>query len=137
MLGQLCWLCMIETPSVCNPSSQTPMMSSHAIIKMGEKSLLEWSTTRHIMSESGLGLAWTGGLYIPGKSSVSNNSEKCSAAILVWTCSLRKSRSCSLFGRHHDPSHDFGYPFFVVLANGQNPLCNPTKTESIKIRFGW
>ena len=137
MLGQLCLLCIIETPSVCNPSSQTPMMSSHVIIKMGEKSLLEWSMIRHIVSESGLEMAWTGRLYIPGKSSVSNNSEKHSVAISVWICSSRKSHSCSLFGRHHDPSHDFGYPFFVVSANGQNTLCNPTKTESTKARFGW
>ena len=137
MLEQLCLLHMIETPSVCNPLSQTPTMSSHVIIKLGEKSLLEWSMTRHIVSESGLGTVWTSGLYIPSKSSTPNNSEKCSAAISVQTCFLRKSCSCSLFGRHHDPSYDFGYPFFITSANGQNPSCNPTKTESMKAQFGW
>ena len=128
---------MIETPSVCNLLSQTPATSSHRIIKLGEKSLLEWSMTRHIVSESGLGMAWTSGLYILSKSFIPNNSEKCSAAISVQTCSSRKSHSCSLFGRHHDPSHNFGYPSFIMSANGQNPSCNLTKTESMKAQFGW
>ena len=128
---------MIETPSVCNPLSQTPATSSHRIIELGEKSLLEWSMTRHIVSESGLGMAWTSGLYILSKSFIPNNSEKCSAAISVQTCSSRKSHSCSLFGRHHDPSHNFRYPSFIMSANGQNPSCNLNKTESMKAQFGW
>ena len=126
-----CMICMIETPSVCNPLSWTPTMSSCMIIKLGEKSPLEWSMTRHIVSESSLGTAWT------GKSSILNDSEKHLVAILVQTCSSRKSHSCSLFGRHHNPSHDFGYPSFIMSANGQNPSCNPTKTESTKAQFGW
>ena len=93
--------------------------------------------TSHIMSESGLGMAWTSRLYIPGNSSIPNNYEKCLAAILVQTCSSRKLCSCTLFGRHHDPSHDFGYPSFVMSANGQNPLRNLTRTESMKVQFGW
>ena len=74
------------------------ILSDHWV---GLKSPLEWSMTNDIMLDSGLSTVWTGGLYIPGKSSIPNESENHPATILVFTCSLRNS--CSFFGLQQMP----------------------------------
>ena len=110
------------------------ILSDHWV---GLKSPLEWSMTNHIMLDSGLSTVWTGGLYIPGKSSIPNESENHPATILVFTCSLRNSCSFLVFSRCHNLCHSFGYPLFIVSANGQKPLQSLMRTESTKGQFWW
>ena len=56
---------------------------------------------------------------------------------LVFTCSLRNSCSFLVFSRCHNLCHSFGYPLFIVSANGQKPLQSLMRTESTKGQFWW
>ena len=138
LLPTLCALIFkIEAPREWMPSRCTPVMSSWVIIELGLQSPLGWSMMRHNISEFSFGTACTSGLYIPGSKSAPNDFEKHSATISVSTCSIKKSHSFSIFGGQYNPSHDFGYPPFIISANGQKPSCRPTMMESMNNQFGW
>ena len=68
-----------------------PTTSSRAIIEFREKIPALWSLTSLNFSDRGFGTAWTGVLYIPGKSSFPKLSKYLLAPISESLCSLRKS----------------------------------------------